>query len=72
MAASGDTNIEFTSPGSNFKGRINYNNTDNGLNFHVNSNSTARMVLNYTSLTVAGDIKANNFVANSYSLSLKR
>ncbi|MFM7978127.1 MAG: hypothetical protein ACKPKO_02330, partial [Candidatus Fonsibacter sp.] len=42
------------------------------LRFHVNSNATARMVLNDTSLTVAGDMKANNFVANVSSLSLKR
>jgi len=62
--------IDFTQPNTDFKGRIIYNNTDNVLKFHVNSNNTARMILNDTSLTVAGDIKANNFVANSYSLSL--
>jgi len=59
--------IDFTQPNTDFKGRIIYNNTDNDLKFHVNSNTTARMVLNDTSLTVEGDMKANSFVANSYS-----
>ena len=60
--------IDFTIANHNFKGRILYSNSTNELKFHVNSNPTARKELNDTSLTVARDMKANNFVANGSSL----
>jgi hypothetical protein len=63
--------IDFTVPNSNFKGRLLYDFPTNEFRFNVNSSSTSRMVLTDTSLTVAGDVRANNFIANSGSLNLK-
>jgi hypothetical protein len=63
--------IDFTVPNSNYKGRLLYDFPTNEFRFNVNSSSTSRMVLTDTSLTVAGDVKANNFIANSGSLNLK-
>ena len=65
------SHIDFTVPNSNFKGRLLYDFPTNEMRFNVNASTTSRMVLTDTSLTVAGDVKANNFIANSGSLNLK-
>ncbi|MFM7981544.1 MAG: hypothetical protein ACKPKO_19720 [Candidatus Fonsibacter sp.] len=41
MTASGETTIDFSTPGINYKGRIQYNNTDNTLSFFTYSSATA-------------------------------
>ncbi|MFM7983480.1 MAG: hypothetical protein ACKPKO_29560, partial [Candidatus Fonsibacter sp.] len=53
------TYIDFTEPNVYFRGRIIYTNSTNDFQFLVNSNATARMTLNDTSLTVAGNIIVN-------------
>ncbi|MFM7989040.1 MAG: hypothetical protein ACKPKO_57980, partial [Candidatus Fonsibacter sp.] len=52
------TYIDITEPNVDFKGRTIYTNSTNDFQFLVNSNATARMTLNDTSLTVAGNIVA--------------
>ncbi|MFM7981282.1 MAG: hypothetical protein ACKPKO_18400, partial [Candidatus Fonsibacter sp.] len=60
MTASGETTIDFSTPGINYKGRIQYNNTDNTLSFFVtNSSATASLVL--TDSTTTNNIICNNF-----------
>ncbi|MFM7984473.1 MAG: hypothetical protein ACKPKO_34625, partial [Candidatus Fonsibacter sp.] len=53
------TYIDFTEPNVDFRGRIIYTNATNDCQFFVNSNATARMALNDTSLTVACNIFGN-------------
>ncbi|MFM7988474.1 MAG: hypothetical protein ACKPKO_55095, partial [Candidatus Fonsibacter sp.] len=53
------TYINFTEPHVDFKGRIIYTNGTNDFQFLVNANDTARMTLNDTSLTVAGNSIGN-------------
>ena len=45
MAASGETTIDFTAPGTNYKGRISHNNTTNALSFFTKASATASFVL---------------------------
>ncbi|MFM7989098.1 MAG: hypothetical protein ACKPKO_58270, partial [Candidatus Fonsibacter sp.] len=40
MTASGETTIDFSTPGINYKGRIQYNNSTNALSFFTNSSAT--------------------------------
>ena len=54
------------------KGMISYDHPTDELRFNINSNATSRMVLTVTTLTVAGDVMANNLIANSGSLKLKK
>ena len=58
-------------PNSNSKGRTLYDHPTHEMLFDVNSNATSRMVLTDTALTVAGDVRAKNFIANCASLNLK-
>ncbi|MFM7989396.1 MAG: hypothetical protein ACKPKO_59790 [Candidatus Fonsibacter sp.] len=51
--------IYFTEPNVYFRGRIIYTNSTNDFQFLVNPNATARMTLNDSSLTVAGNIIGN-------------
>ncbi|MFM7982807.1 MAG: hypothetical protein ACKPKO_26135, partial [Candidatus Fonsibacter sp.] len=53
------TYIDFTEPNVDFIGRIIYTIATKDFQFLVNSNATARMTLNDTSLTVAGNIIGN-------------
>ena len=41
------------------------------MRFNANSDDTSRMVLTDTTLTVAGDVRSTNFIANGSSLNLK-
>ncbi|MFM7978438.1 MAG: hypothetical protein ACKPKO_03900, partial [Candidatus Fonsibacter sp.] len=60
MAASGETTIDFSTPGINYKGRIQYNNTTNALSFlFTKSSATASLVL--TDSTTTNNIICNNF-----------
>ncbi len=63
MTASGDTTIDFSTPGINYKGRIQYNNTDNTLSFFTNSSASASMVIT-DSVTVSNLITTGNITAN--------
>ncbi|MFM7990618.1 MAG: hypothetical protein ACKPKO_65985 [Candidatus Fonsibacter sp.] len=56
--------IDFTVPNSDYEGRLLYNYPTDEFRFHAASSSTARMTLTGTTLTLVGDIKANNFEAN--------
>ncbi|MFM7987611.1 MAG: hypothetical protein ACKPKO_50680 [Candidatus Fonsibacter sp.] len=58
IVASGETTIDFSTPGTNYKGRIQYNNTTNALSFFTNSSATASLVL--TDSTTANKT-CNNF-----------
>ncbi|MFM7989836.1 MAG: hypothetical protein ACKPKO_62030, partial [Candidatus Fonsibacter sp.] len=59
MTASGDTTIDFSTPGINYKGRIQYNNSTNALSFFTNSSATASLFL--TNSTTINKISCNNF-----------
>ncbi|MFM7983798.1 MAG: hypothetical protein ACKPKO_31185, partial [Candidatus Fonsibacter sp.] len=59
MTASGDTTIDFSTPGINYKGRIQDNNTTNALSLFTNSSATASLVL--TDSTTASKSICNNF-----------
>ncbi|MFM7987495.1 MAG: hypothetical protein ACKPKO_50100, partial [Candidatus Fonsibacter sp.] len=59
MAASGETTIDFSTLGINYKGRIQYNNSTNALSFFTNSSATASLVL--TDWTTTNNIFCNNF-----------
>ncbi|MFM7987754.1 MAG: hypothetical protein ACKPKO_51425, partial [Candidatus Fonsibacter sp.] len=51
MAASGETTIDFSTPGTNYKGRIQYNSTTNAVSFFTNSSATASLVLTDSTTT---------------------
>ncbi|MFM7987118.1 MAG: hypothetical protein ACKPKO_48185, partial [Candidatus Fonsibacter sp.] len=51
MAAPDDTTIVFSTPGTNYKGRIQYNNSTNALSFFTNSSATASLVLTDSTTT---------------------
>ena len=59
MTATGETTIDFSSPGTNYKGRIQYDNTSNSLNFFTNSSATPSFVL--TDAATANKIICNLF-----------
>ncbi|MFM7981617.1 MAG: hypothetical protein ACKPKO_20100, partial [Candidatus Fonsibacter sp.] len=59
MTASGETTIDFSTPGINYKGRIQYNNTTNALSLFTYSSATASLVL--TDSTTTNNIICNNF-----------
>ena len=59
MTASGDTTIDFSTPGINYKGRIQYNNSTNTLSFFTNSSASASMVIT-DSVTVFNIITTGN------------
>ncbi|MFM7983323.1 MAG: hypothetical protein ACKPKO_28775, partial [Candidatus Fonsibacter sp.] len=70
MTAPDDTTIDFSTPGTNYKGRIQYNNTDNTLNLFTNSSASASMVIT-DSVTVAnlkttGNITANKIMSRTW------
>ena len=53
MAASGETTIDFSTPGINYKGRIQYNNTTNAFDFFsMNSSGIASLVLTDTATNI--------------------
>ena len=52
MAASGETTIVSSTPGTNYKGRIQFNNTTNALSFFANSSATASLVLTDTATNI--------------------
>ncbi|MFM7982541.1 MAG: hypothetical protein ACKPKO_24785 [Candidatus Fonsibacter sp.] len=45
MVGSGETTIDFSTLGTNYKGRIQYNNTTKALSLFTNSLATASLVL---------------------------
>ncbi|MFM7983496.1 MAG: hypothetical protein ACKPKO_29640, partial [Candidatus Fonsibacter sp.] len=45
MTASGDTTIDFSTLGINYKGQIQYKNSTNALSFFTNFSATASLVL---------------------------
>ncbi|MFM7986775.1 MAG: hypothetical protein ACKPKO_46420, partial [Candidatus Fonsibacter sp.] len=57
------TTIDFSTPGTNYKGRIQYNNSTNALSFFTNSSATASLVLT-DSVTVSNLITTGNITAN--------
>ncbi|MFM7982603.1 MAG: hypothetical protein ACKPKO_25100, partial [Candidatus Fonsibacter sp.] len=59
MVAVGETTIDFSAPGINYKGRIQYNNSTNALSLFTNSSATASLVL--TDSTTTNNIICNNF-----------
>ncbi|MFM7982693.1 MAG: hypothetical protein ACKPKO_25560, partial [Candidatus Fonsibacter sp.] len=60
MVASGETTIDFSTLGTNYKGRIQYNSTTNAFSFFfTNSSATASLVL--TDSTTAYRFICNNF-----------
>ena len=59
MVASGDTTIDFSAPGTTYKGRIQYDNTSNSLKFFTNSSATPSFVL--TDAATANIIICNLF-----------
>ena len=59
MVASGETTIDFATLGTNYKGRIQYNNSTNALSFFTNSSATASLAL--TNSTTTNNIICNNF-----------
>ncbi|MFM7979392.1 MAG: hypothetical protein ACKPKO_08765, partial [Candidatus Fonsibacter sp.] len=65
MVASGETTIDFSTAGTNYKGRIQYNNTTNALSIFTNSSATASLVL--TDPTTANNIICNNFKPTTVS-----
>ncbi|MFM7987975.1 MAG: hypothetical protein ACKPKO_52545, partial [Candidatus Fonsibacter sp.] len=48
MVASGETTIDFSTLGINYKGRIQYNNTTNAFNLFINSSGIASLLLTDT------------------------
>ena len=58
MAASGERTIDFTTLGTNYQGRIQYNNTTNALRLFTNVAAAA-------SLVRTDSTTANNIVCNS-------
>ena len=65
MADSGDTNIDFTSPMSNYKGRIKYDNTANTLSLYTNSSTITALELPSTTATFSNNISAPNVYSKS-------
>ncbi|MFM7990452.1 MAG: hypothetical protein ACKPKO_65155, partial [Candidatus Fonsibacter sp.] len=63
ITAPDDTTIDFSTPGINYKGRIQYNNTDNTFSFFTNSSASASMVIT-DSVTVSNLITTGNITAN--------
>ncbi|MFM7986369.1 MAG: hypothetical protein ACKPKO_44365, partial [Candidatus Fonsibacter sp.] len=60
MAASGKTTIDFSTRGTNYKGRTQYTDTTNALSFFfTNSSATASLVLTDSTTT-------NNIICNNY------
>ena len=60
MAASGETTIDSTVLGSNYKGRNQYDNTTNSFNFYANASATATLILTSTIITASGSLTATN------------
>ncbi|MFM7981585.1 MAG: hypothetical protein ACKPKO_19935, partial [Candidatus Fonsibacter sp.] len=56
---SSETTIDFSTPGTNYKGRIQYNNTTNAFSLCANSSATTSLVL--TDSTTANTIVCNSF-----------
>ncbi|MFM7985082.1 MAG: hypothetical protein ACKPKO_37770, partial [Candidatus Fonsibacter sp.] len=51
ITAPDDTTIDCSTPGINYKGRIQYNNSTNALSFFTNSSATASLVLTDSTTT---------------------
>ena len=60
MTATGETTIDFSSPGTDYRGRIQYDNATNSFNFFANASATATLSLTSTTVTVSGSLTANN------------
>ncbi|MFM7986808.1 MAG: hypothetical protein ACKPKO_46590, partial [Candidatus Fonsibacter sp.] len=70
MTASGDTTIDFSTPGINYKGRIQYNNSTNTLSFFTNSSASASMVITdsvtVSNLKTTGNITADKIISRTW------
>ncbi|MFM7986116.1 MAG: hypothetical protein ACKPKO_43065, partial [Candidatus Fonsibacter sp.] len=70
MTASGETTIDFSTPGINYKGRIQYNNTDNTLSFFTNFSASASTVITdfvtVSNLITTGSITANRIISKTW------
>ena len=60
MTATGDTTIDFSSPGTDYRGRIQYDNATNSFNFFANASATATLILTSTIVIVSGSLTATN------------
>jgi len=65
IAASGDTHIDFTSPMSDYKGRIKYDNANGKLDFYTNSSATAVLSLSAGLVSSAGIISSSGNITTS-------
>ncbi|MFM7986807.1 MAG: hypothetical protein ACKPKO_46585, partial [Candidatus Fonsibacter sp.] len=70
MTATGDTPIDFSTPGTNYKGRTQYNNTDNTFFCFTNSSASASMVITdsvtVSNLKTTGNITANKIISRTW------
>ncbi|MFM7978141.1 MAG: hypothetical protein ACKPKO_02400 [Candidatus Fonsibacter sp.] len=57
-----------STPGTNYKGRIQYNNSTNALSFFTNSSATASLVL--TDLTTTNKIICNHFEPTTVNIAM--
>ena len=60
MTATGETTIDFSSPATNYRGRIQYDNDTNSFNAFANASATATLILTSTTVTVSGSLTATN------------
>ncbi len=60
MTATGETTIDFSTPGTDYRGRIQYDNATNSFNFFANASATATLILTSTTVTVSGSLAATN------------
>ncbi|MFM7989797.1 MAG: hypothetical protein ACKPKO_61835, partial [Candidatus Fonsibacter sp.] len=62
--------IDFSTPGINYKGRIQYNNSTNTLSFFTNSSASASMVITdsvtVSNLKTTGNITANKIMSRTW------
>ena len=65
MTATGETTIDFSSPGTNYKGRIQYDNSTESFNLFTNASATATMSLTSTTVTVPGSLTVNKLITRN-------
>ena len=65
MVASGDTTIDFSAPGTTYKGRIQYDNSTESFNLFTNASEIATMSLTSTTVTVPGSLTVNKLITRN-------
>ena len=63
VTATGETTIDFSSPATNYRGRVQYDNATNSFNLFANASATATLILTSTTVTISGSLT----VANIYT-----